>query len=31
MAIQKDYFWEKTEQALSNSLIVAQKSKATLV
>lgn len=30
-AEQKDYFWEKTQKALSDSLIIAQMSKATLV
>lgn len=30
-ADQKDYFWEKTQKALSDSLIIAQMSKATLI
>jgi hypothetical protein len=30
-ADQQDYFWEKTQKALSDSLIIAQMSKATLV
>jgi hypothetical protein len=30
-ADQKDYFWEKTQKALSDALIIAQMSKATLV